>query len=135
MRRGGIGLASGGLSSHQHLMTTFIIHLVGTAILLLGVSSILKGIEVKDFKSALIAAFVLGVVNTLVLPIATFLSLPITILTLGLFYFVLNGLMFLIVSAVVPGFKVDGLWSAVKGSVVLSILNWVVEHFWGTSVL
>ncbi|MFT6400021.1 MAG: putative membrane protein [Bradymonadia bacterium] len=114
-------------------MTTFLIHLIGTAVLLLGVSSILKGIEVKNFKSALIAAFVLGVVNTLVLPVATLLSLPITILTLGLFYFVLNGAMFLLVGALVPGFKVDGLWAAIKGSVVLSLLNWLVEHFWGAS--
>lgn len=116
-------------------MTAFLIHLFGTAALLVGVSSLLKGITVKNFKSALVAALVLGVVNTLVLPIATILSLPITILTLGLFYLVLNGLMLMIVSAVVPGFKVDGLWAAIKGSIALSVLNWVVEQVWGTSVL
>ncbi len=114
-------------------MTAFLIQIVGTAALLVGVSSLLKGIEVKNFKSALIAAFVLGLVNALVLPVATFFALPFLVVTLGLFFFVLNGLMLLLVGAVSPGFKVDGLWSAIKGSAVLSILNWLVAHFFGTS--
>ena len=110
---------------------TFLIHIIGTALLLLLVSSLMRGIEVKNFRSAIFAAVVLGLVNALVLPIAQTIALPITLLTLGLFFFVVDGFMLMITGMVVPGFKVKGIWVATKASFLLTILNWFVARFWG----
>lgn len=86
-------------------------------------SYILQGVHVQNFLTAIIVAIVLGIVNTLIKPILLILTLPFTILTLGLFTFIINGLMILLTSAVVPGFKVDGLLWAILFSIVLSIVN------------
>ena len=110
---------------------SLLLHLVGTALLLLLVSSFIKGIEVKNFKSALFAALVLGLVNALILPIAQTIALPITLLTLGLFFVVIDGAMLMLTGFVVPGFKVKGLWAATKASFALTILNWLVHLLWG----
>ena len=72
------------------------------------------------------AALVLGLVNALVRPVITILTLPLTIITLGLFYLVVNGLAFGLAAALVPGFSVDGFGSAVLGALVVSIVSWVI---------
>jgi putative membrane protein len=110
---------------------TILLHIFGTALLLLLISSMMKGIEVKNFRSALFAALVLGVVNALILPIAQTIAFPITLVTLGLFFFVIDGLMLMITGVVVPGFKVKGIWAATKAALALTILNWLVELVWG----
>lgn len=92
------------------------------ALALFIVSKILVGIYVADFWSALAAAAVIGFVNALVKPILLFLTLPITILTLGLFTFVINALMLLLAGAVTPGFRVDGFATALVGSILLSLV-------------
>lgn len=84
---------------------------------------LLAGIHVTNFVTALVIALVLGVLNTLVKPILFFLTLPITILTLGLFALVLNALMVLLASSIVPGFSVDGFLWALLFSIVLGLLN------------
>jgi putative membrane protein len=86
-------------------------------------------ISVDGFLSALVAAFVLGIVNLIVRPILIFFTLPLTILTFGLFLLVVNGLMLWLVSTVVPGFSVHGFWGAVIGSFLISIVSWVLSRF------
>ncbi|MFA7653689.1 MAG: phage holin family protein [Candidatus Magasanikbacteria bacterium] len=87
----------------------------------------MPGISVHSFYSALIAALVLGLINALVRPVALLLSLPVNILTLGLFTFVINGLMFWLASSIVKGFYVDGFWTAFWGALVMWIVGWVVS--------
>jgi len=88
-----------------------------------------KVIRVDGFWAALIAAFLLGVVNAIIRPVLVFLTLPITILTLGLFLLVINGLLLGLVAALVPGFHVNGFWGAVLGSILISIASWVLSWF------
>lgn len=75
----------------------------------------------------LLAALVIGLINAVVRPVAVVLTLPITVLTLGLFYLVLNGLLFYLAAAVTPGFALTGLWSAVLGALVMSIVGMVLH--------
>lgn len=84
---------------------------------------IIPGVEVKDLSTALIVAIALGIINTFIKPILTILTLPITIITLGLFSLVLNALLILLVSNVVQGFHVSGLLSALLFGLALSIVN------------
>src|SRR5690554_2228830 len=93
------------------------------AVALLIVAYILPGISVASFGSALIAALVLGLLNTLVKPVLVFLTLPITIITLGLFLLVLNALVFWFVGSILSGFKVEGFWWALIGALLYSIIS------------
>ena len=94
------------------------------------ISYLLPGlIRVDSVTSALVAAFLLGIVNVIVRPILVFLTLPLTILTLGLFLLVINGLMLWLVSAVVNGFYVNGFWGALFGSILISIVSWILSRF------
>lgn len=83
---------------------------------------IVPGIAVDGFYAALITAVVLGVVNTLVRPVLVILTLPITILTLGLFLFVINAALLLFVASFVEGFAVSGFWVALLGSILISVI-------------
>ncbi|MGO1253890.1 MAG: phage holin family protein [Alcaligenes aquatilis] len=93
------------------------------AVALLVVAYILPGIVVASFGSALIAALVLGLLNTLVKPLLIVLTLPITIVTLGLFLLVLNALVFWFAGSILKGFQVEGFWWAVIGAVVYSLVS------------
>lgn len=84
---------------------------------------ILPGIHLRDFWTALVVAVVLGVINTFIRPIILILTLPINILTLGLFTFVILGGIILLVSSIVPGFQVDGFWWALAFALLLSLIN------------
>ncbi len=86
-------------------------------------------IEVAGFFSAFFAAMVLGVLNALFRPILLFITLPINILTLGLFTFVINALLLKMVSGVVPGFYVHGFWAAIFGSLIISLVSWLLSSF------
>lgn len=88
----------------------------------------LPGVKVDGFITAIIVAIVLGIVNFVVKPVLHLLTLPITILTLGLFSFVINALMILLVSALVSGFHVDNFWAALLFSLVLSLVSSLL-HF------
>ena len=92
-------------------------------------SYLMDGIYVKGFFSAFCAAALLGILNAFFRPILFVLTLPITILTLGLFTFVLNAIMLLMVSNIVSGFVVKGFWSAVFGSLLISIASWFLTSF------
>ncbi len=90
---------------------------------------IVPGVSVT-LAGALIAAVVLGALNLFIRPILLILTLPINILTLGLFSLVINALLVLLAAALVPGFAVAGFWTAVLYALALSIINWVF-HLWG----
>jgi putative membrane protein len=107
-------------------MWELILHVVVTAVLLFVVGRIVSGIEVRDARAALIGALVLGIANAIVRPVLVLLTLPFTILTLGLFLFVVNALMLMLAAAFVDGFKVRGFGPALAGSVLLSLLNLAV---------
>ncbi len=87
------------------------------------VSRIVPGIVLSDFVSALVAVVIIGLVNALVKPILVLLTLPITILSLGLFTFILNALLLMLASSLTPGFHIDGFGTALIGSVLLSVIN------------
>ena len=93
------------------------------AVALLIVAYILPGITVASFGSALIAALVLGLLNAVVKPLLILLTLPLTIVTLGLFLLVLNALVFWLAGSILKGFQVDGFWWAVIGAIVYSIIS------------
>jgi len=106
----------------------FLAHLVISALLLLVVANAVRGVSVDGFLPALIAALVLGVVNALVRPVAVLITLPITVLTLGLFLLVVNALMLKLSAALVPGFRIEGFLPAVWGGLLLAVLNLIVDR-------
>ena len=97
------------------------------AMALIAVAYLLPGIKVDGFVSALIAALVLGLVNTLIRPLLVLLTLPITVLTLGVFIFLINGFVFWFVGSVLKGFVVEGYWVAVLGAVLYSVFSWAMS--------
>ena len=97
------------------------------ALALLLVAYLLKGIHVNGFGSALIAALVLGLVNTLNRPILVILTLPVTLITLGLFIFIINALLFLFVGNLLAGFQVASFGAALLGSILYSVISWLLS--------
>jgi putative membrane protein len=96
------------------------------AVALIALPYIFKSITVDTFVTALLVAVILGLINTLIRPVLVLLTLPVTLLTLGLFIFVINGLLFWAVGSFVPGFHVDGFWAGVFGAIVYSIISWAL---------
>jgi len=94
---------------------------------LIAVASFVPGIHVDGFMAAFVAALVLGLVNTMIRPIFLVLTLPVTILTLGLFILVINGLMFWFAGSILRGFMVDGFWPAIMGALLFSIFSWALS--------
>jgi putative membrane protein len=108
----------------------FIIRLIIHMVAILIISYLFpKMIRVDGLMAALVAAFLLGIVNVIIRPILVFLTLPLTVLTLGLFLLVINGLMLWLVAALVKGFHVNGFWGAVFGSLLISIVSWILSRF------
>jgi putative membrane protein len=97
------------------------------ALALLALPYIFTSITVDSFVTALIVAVVLALINTLIRPLLVLLTLPVTILTLGLFIFVINGLLFWAVGSFVPGFHVAGFWAGVFGAIVYSVISWALS--------
>ena len=106
-----------------------LIHFVVSTIAILITAYILPGVHVSGLLAAFVLAVVLGAINLILRPILIFLTLPITILSLGLFVLVINGLLVMLASYIVPGFTVDGFWYAFLFGIVLAIINWVLEIF------
>jgi len=109
-------------------MLNIIIRWVINAVLLMLVPYVVPGVEIKNFGTALVAALVLAFVNALIKPILILLTLPINLLTLGLFILVINALMFWLVSAVVKGFYISGFWPAFFAALVFSIFSLVLNY-------
>jgi putative membrane protein len=97
------------------------------ALALIAVAYLMPNISVASFWTALVAALVLGLVNAIVRPVLVLLTLPATILTLGLFIFVLNGLLFWMVGSFVEGFQVAGFWAGFFGAIVFSLISWILS--------
>lgn len=89
----------------------------------------IEGIEVTGFGSAFLAAAILGILNAFFRPVLILLTLPINILTLGLFTFVINALLLMMASGVIGGFEVHGFWAAFLGSLIISLLSWLLSSF------
>ena len=85
------------------------------------------GITADSVTAVVIAALVFGIVNAVVRPLAMFISIPLIVLTLGLFLFVVNAFLLWLVGAIVPGFHVDGFWAAVWGAIWLGIISWIIN--------
>ena len=98
---------------------------------LLFVAYVYSGVEVQSFTSALIAAFVIGLFNVVLRPVLVLLTLPVTIVTLGLFLFVINALMFWAAATVLDGFQVNGFVAALVGSLIYSVLGVLIESALG----
>ncbi len=107
-------------------MMGFVLHWVVLALALWVSTQIVSGVSVSSWGALAGGSAVLGLVNTVVRPVLTFLTLPITILTLGLFYLVVNGAAFGLAAALVPGFEVSSFLSAVLGALVTGLAAWMV---------
>ena len=97
------------------------------AVALMAVAYLLPGIAVSDFVTALVAALVLGLVNAVIRPVLILLTLPATLLTLGLFIFVINGLLFWFVGFFIAGFHVAGFWWGMIGAIAYSVVSWALS--------
>jgi putative membrane protein len=106
----------------------WLLHRLLSAIALLIVANIVPGIEVDSFGSALAAAIVIGLVSATLGFFLKLLLLPFIIITLGVIYFVINGMMLMLASALVPGFRVRGLLAATGGSIVLTIVDYLLSR-------
>jgi putative membrane protein len=110
----------------------FIINLLFSAISVVLTSYLLPGVHVENFFTAVLVAALLAVLHAVVKPILVFLTIPITIFTLGLFLLVINAIIILMADAVVPNFSVDGFWWALLFSVLLSLFNAIFQDLTGT---
>jgi putative membrane protein len=107
----------------MRLLITWLIN----ALALLALPWLFTSIRVDTFATALIAALALGLINTLIRPVLVLLTLPVTLLTLGLFIFVINGLLFWFVGSFIRGFTVGGFWAGVFGAIVYSLISWALS--------
>lgn len=98
------------------------------ALALLALPYVVPSVQVDSFATALVAALVLGFVNSLIRPLLVLLTLPVTIVTLGLFVFVINALCFWFVASFVKGFVVGGFWSAFFGAIAYALISWAASH-------
>jgi|SRR6267142_2546023 len=105
-------------------MARFLLHWLVTAVALGAAARLVPGIHIASGPVLVVAALVLGFVNAIVRPVLVVLTLPLTVLTLGIFFFVVNGAAFGLAAALVPGFTVASLGSAVLGSVVVALVSW-----------
>ena len=112
-------------------MLEFIAHLVVSAALLLVVANLVSGVTIDSWGSAIVAALLLGLVNAIVRPLLVFFTLPLTIVTLGLFLLVVNALCLQLAGALAPGVKIAGFGPALVGSLLLTLLNFGVSALLG----
>ena len=107
----------------------FLVRILLNGAAILFVSRIVKGIEISGVVSALGAGLVLGLVNAVVRPILILLTLPLTLVTLGLFLFALNAFCLFLTSYLVQGFAIHGFWAALWGSILVSVVSWILTAF------
>lgn len=109
----------------------FVLHWLVLAVALWVAAYLVPGVSIVSWQSLAIASLVLGFVNAIVRPVLTILTLPITVLTLGLFYLIVNAAAFGLAAALVPGFSIASLGSAVLGALVVSLVSWFIGLFTG----
>ncbi len=112
-------------------LTRFFLHWAVTSLSLLAASSVFRGIHFADAEALVISALVLGFANAVVRPLLILLTLPLTVLTLGLFLLVVNALMLLLVSALVTGFAVDSFTTAFLASIFISVVSFFIGAILG----
>jgi putative membrane protein len=105
---------------------SFIAHWIVTALALALASYVIPGVRIDSWVALAAASLVLGIVNAIIRPVLVIITLPVTILTLGLFYFVVNGIVFGLAAYLVPGFSVDSLFAAILGALVVGLTSWFV---------
>jgi putative membrane protein len=110
-------------------MAGFLIHAIVLAIAVWITAQVVPGITITSWTTLAIAALVLAIVNAIVRPVLVILTLPITVLTLGLFYLVINGVAFGMAAALVPGFAVRSWTAAILGALLTSVISWVLGIF------
>jgi putative membrane protein len=110
-----------------HAAMHFLVRVLLNAVALLVAAWLVPGIQISGPAATILAGLLLGVVNALVRPVLLLLTLPLTLLTLGLFIFVVNAMCFALTAALVPGFRVSGFMAALLGSIVVSIVSWVLN--------
>ena len=110
-------------------MSRFLIHTVVLAVAIWITANVVPGVTVASWSALAIAALALGVVNAIIRPLLLILTFPITVLTLGLFYLVVNAAAFGLAAAVVPGFQIAGWKAAVLGALLTSVLSWFIGIF------
>ncbi len=110
-------------------MPGFLIRWLTTTVAIVATAYLLDGIQVSGFYSAVFAAAALGILNAVFRPIALLLTLPINIISLGLFTFIINALMLKMASGIIPGFDVYGFWTAIFGSLLISLISWLLNSF------
>ncbi|MGI9569869.1 MAG: phage holin family protein [Desulfobulbia bacterium] len=110
-------------------MPGILIRWLTTTAAIVATAYLLDGIQVSGFVSAVFAAAMLGILNAFFRPIALLLTLPINILSLGLFTFIINALMLKMSSGLIPGFDVYGFWTAIFGSFLISVISWLLNSF------
>lgn len=116
----------------MRLLLSWILNAISLAILVYLIAPLLHiGITAHNLGTLVIAALVFGIVNAIVRPILTLLSIPLIVVTLGLFLFIVNALLLWLVGALVPGFHVDGFWAALWGAIWLGIISWIVNGIGG----
>jgi putative membrane protein len=111
----------------------FILRLIGNALAIILVAWMLDGIIVETAIAGALAGAVLAIVNAVVKPILVILTLPLTILTLGIFYFIVNAICLALVAALVPGFEVQGVLSTVLGAFLISVFAWIINGVLGSN--
>ncbi|HXJ50953.1 MAG TPA: phage holin family protein [Burkholderiales bacterium] len=109
------------------MLRILVVWLINAAALA-AVAYLMPSVTISSAGAALAAALVLGLVNALIRPVLVLLTLPVTVLTLGLFIFVINGLLFWAVGSFVAGFHVAGFWAGVLGAIVFSLISWALSH-------
>lgn len=110
-------------------MAGFLIHTIILALAIWTAASVVPGVTIASWSALALAALVLGIVNAIVRPILLVLTLPITVLTLGLFYLVVNGAAFALAAALVPGFQITTWRAAILGALLTSVVSWFVGIF------
>ena len=110
-------------------MTAFVIRWLVTTIAVLVAAHLVPGIGYDGWGALLGASLLLGIINAFVRPILLLLSLPFIIITMGLFIFVINALLLLLVSKIVPAFHVAGFWSAFFGAIIIGLVSWILSSF------
>ena len=108
-------------------MPGILIRWLVTTLAILAVPYVISGVQVEGFFAALLASAILGILNALVRPVLIILTLPLTIVTIGSFIFVINALLFEFAAALVPGMHVDSFWSALFASIIVSFVSWILN--------
>jgi putative membrane protein len=121
------------LAREETAMMGFFFRLLITALGLWAAAKIVPGVQINGWGNLLVAALLLGIVNAVIRPVILILTLPLTVLTLGLFILVVNGISLAVVAWLMPGFTLSGLGSAILGSVIVGLTSWFASTFVGGS--